>query len=251
MVYVSPSERLTAALAALAVVLLIGAALVVGLSNAPRMVAAINSAFVAVELPKPALYPRTKTRSTHLLRTDKAKRPPAPRNLRNRAAAIVAPTLAPLIVPPPTPTARQAGTGAATQSGAADLLGLGQGAGGVGAGTGGGGDGLRDGDGISETPPEQIRGHLDYSDMPRAMREAGLEAAVGVRYVVDTDGRVTSCAVTKLSGSPELDRITCVLIEKRFRFRPSYDATGQPVQAVIVETHRWTTDRGLDDPSRH
>jgi protein TonB len=66
---------------------------------------------------------------------------------------------------------------------------------------------------------------------------------VGVRYLVWTDGRVRDCEITRSSGSAELDATTCRLIEARFRFRPSRDARGRTVPAVIVENHSWMIRR--------
>jgi protein TonB len=117
----------------------------------------------------------------------------------------------------------------------------GSGTGGAGQGTGGGGGGAGgDGDGPGDgTPPVRIGGRIRDRDYPASLSEAGISGTVSVRYRVGTDGRVSDCTITGSSGSAALDAHTCDLIEQRFRFRPSRDADGRPVPAIIVENHSW------------
>jgi protein TonB len=77
------------------------------------------------------------------------------------------------------------------------------------------------------------------SDLPRSADEAGVGGTVGVRYLVDTAGRVVQCAITRSSGNAELDATACRLIMQRFRFYPSRDGSGRPVRAYVVENHSW------------
>ena len=53
------------------------------------------------------------------------------------------------------------------------------------------------------------------------------------------NGRVTRCIVTSSSGIPELDALTCRLIQKRFRYRPSTDRNGRPVPDEVEGEHIW------------
>jgi protein TonB len=69
--------------------------------------------------------------------------------------------------------------------------------------------------------------------------DEGASGRVGVRYVVDVDGRVPRCQVTRSSGSQTLDATTCRLIMQRYRFRPGYDARGRPFVSTIVENAIW------------
>lgn len=167
----------------------------------------------------------------------------APPNLRSVATPIVAPPpVIPPLVPPPITTAPVAGIGAQASAGNAEIAGPGTGSGGVGNGSGSGEGGQGDGGGDDdETPPRLIRGRLKSSDFPRGVAEAGISGRVSVRYLVDASGRVARCDVTRSSGSAELDELTCRLIQERFRFEPSRDGRGNPVDAVIVESHEWLT----------
>ncbi|MEO6093150.1 MAG: energy transducer TonB [Novosphingobium sp.] len=248
----SRQERIVAAIASAGMVAAIGYALISGL--AARVPALVRDTITLVSLdarelprrPEPPPPPPPKPRAVESAKPkgSKAKGAPSPANLRNQATQVVAPMLVPLIVPPPVVAATQAGTGSAANTGASDRLGPGQGAGGFGNGFGGGGDGEGDGgEGGGDIPPRQIGGRLSFSDMPADLRETGSGGAVSVRYAVNVDGRASNCLVTGSSGSAELDQITCALIERRFRFKPSRDERGRPVRSIIVETHSWTIDR--------
>ncbi len=157
----------------------------------------------------------------------------SPPNLRADPTEIVAPPPVLPVLPVPVVTAPKAGAGPDPSAGASSVAGPGTGAGGIGTGSGSGGDG--DGD----TPPRQIKGRLKNSDYPAAAGEAGVGGTVSVRYVVEADGRVSACEITRSSGSRILDETTCRLIRERFRFRPSMDRQGRPVASAIVENHSW------------
>jgi protein TonB len=87
--------------------------------------------------------------------------------------------------------------------------------------------------------PRQIRGKLSSRDLPAEVLQPGQSARVGVRYIVETDGRVTNCRVTEPSGFAVADQTACRLIEQRFIYRPARDERGQPVRSTIVEWHTW------------
>ena len=170
----------------------------------------------------------------------------APPNLKAQATEIVAPRpVIPPLLPPPLPAAPIADRGVQPSSGASDRAGPGTGAGGEGIGTGSGGNG--DGDGGDDTPPQRRSGRITDRDYPRAAGEQGASGTVGVRYTVSEQGRVTDCFVTHSSGNAELDTTTCRLIRERFRFEPSRDARGRPVESMIVENHSWGVRRDVGE----
>jgi protein TonB len=155
--------------------------------------------------------------------------------LRAKATEIVAPPPVLPIVIPTIAAAKIPGVGTQSAAGASSV---------AGAGTGGGGSGNGDGDGDGgETPPEQRSGRIKDSDFPRGVIEAGVGGTVSVKYTVTTKGRATDCSITRSSGIAELDRTTCRLIEERFRYYPSRDANGKPVESTIVENHNWAVRR--------
>ena len=246
-----PRKRLAAALVALGTVAAGVAALVISLSvhfgpaiQSPALETVVMS---QPSRPKPPPPPPTRKQEERA-RSSAAKGAPSARNLRNQAAQVIAPPITPLIQPPPVPTAILAGTGSAAQTGASDRLGPGQGAGGFGNGLGGGGRGS-DGDGNDEaiSRPEQIRGKLHFSDLPPDLRATHQGGELELAYRVGIDGRVSDCHITHSSGRPSLDRTTCDLITKRFRFRPARNARGEPVAGYIIERHGWYLDPQIDD----
>lgn len=124
--------------------------------------------------------------------------------------------------------------GGGTGTGPAVGSGSGGGTGGVGTGSGGGGGG---------TELEQIGGDIFPSDYPKRLGNAGIGGMVGVSFRVEVNGRASRCRVLRSSGMPELDTLTCRLIEQRFRFRPSTDSFGRPIADEVEYEHEWTVNR--------
>lgn len=164
----------------------------------------------------------------------------APVNRRARASPVVAPV--PVVVPPlplPSIAAVVAGAGADANAGAAPIVGPGTGSGGSGAGTGSGDSG--DGDGGGGTPLRWRSGRIGNGDYPPGPLAAGIGGTVQLRFVVGIDGRAHDCEVTRTSGNDDLDLTTCLLIEKRLRYRPERDAAGRPVAVVVNGRQVWET----------
>ena len=106
---------------------------------------------------------------------------------------------------------------------------------GSGGGTGGQGYGADDGGG---TDLEKIAGDILPSDYPESLSGTGARR-VSVTFTVETNGRVTNCRVTRSSGIPQLDALTCRLMEERFRFRPSTDRYGRPIADDVDWDQDW------------
>lgn len=236
-------SRAVSALAAVAVQALLLWALIAGLAvHMPRVVEQGLALFAVPVDPPPKPKVRIEPAKQRIKRPEGAA---SPANLRNRATEVAAPEpVVPVVLPPPpVVTAPVPADGAAANTGASNVPGPGTGSGGIGDGTGSGGAGDGDGGGWQdETPPRWRSGRLRDSDYPGDLGELGAGGTVSVRYVVRTDGRVDRCRVTRSSGHAELDAITCRLIEQRFRYRPSLDARGRPVEATIVEDHSWVSE---------
>lgn len=165
----------------------------------------------------------------------------SPANIRSTATELVAPK--PIVPPPPQlmAAAPVANNGVQSTQGAAPVPGPGAGAGGVGNGFGSGGEGDGDGEGRG-TPPRRIGGRIKPGDLPDDLAytaQAGVDLTVGVKYAVEEDGRIGPCLITRSSGNVELDRLTCRLIQAKFRYRPALDEDRAPVGSWIVETHTW------------
>jgi len=106
---------------------------------------------------------------------------------------------------------------------------------GAGGGTGGNGYGADEGG----TDLEQIAGEITSNDYPRDLREAGIGGRVSFVFTVEPNGRVGRCTVTRSSGVPQLDALTCRLIQQRFVYRPSTDRYGRPIEDEVEGEHDW------------
>jgi protein TonB len=114
----------------------------------------------------------------------------------------------------------------------------------AGSGSGGGSGGTGQGDGDDGgTDLEQIAGEIRPSDYPRDALRQGIGGRVEFRFTVGPSGRVTNCAITRSSGSPELDSTTCRLVTERFRYRPSTDSRGRPIADEVDGEHVWRAGR--------
>ena len=235
---------MAAAAAAIVVQVLLGLALIAGLAVHGSAAVENGLKLFLADMPPPPPPPRVMPAPRVA-----AKRPEgraSPPNLRSRATEVAAP--APIVVvplpPPLVVVAPKPFISHDSMSGSAAIAGPGTGAGGSGDGFGSGGEGEGDGGGgeAAETGPRFVRGRMSTSDLPEALFVSGFHGTVGVRYVVARNGRVPDCEVTRSSGNATVDAVTCRLIRERFRFRPSLDGAGRPVDSLVVENHSWEVE---------
>lgn len=240
-------DRLRSAVAVGLLHALIGWALLTGLGYSPS--AALPEALKLLNLAEEPPPPPAKPARPDVEKKTRKPRPKdpegsaSPANLKNTPTQIMAPPPEiRLPVPPPIPAAPAPGQGSAMAAGAATVPGPGTGAGGIGTGlgsgrfgtgTGGGGGGGRG------TRARWISGGIGPSDYPDRAYRARIGGTVHLRFTVAPSGRVSDCAVTRSSGSRELDSVTCRLIVSRFRYRPARDAEGRPVAERVVGEHVW------------
>jgi protein TonB len=114
---------------------------------------------------------------------------------------------------------------------------VGSGPPGLGSGTGSGGGG-GGGGGIAQHA-EWVGGGLTNRDYPDAAKRARLQGVVDVRFIVQVDGRVRECKIDHSSGSAELDRMTCGIIEQRLLYNPALDPAGKPVEEMAGRRFRF------------
>lgn len=189
----------------------------------------------------------------------------APPNLESRPTPVVAPeplTRPPIQPPPTVPSAPVAGAGFAPSAGAAPVRGPGTGGGGIGTGTGsgrsgggagggGGGGGNGAGSGRVATMPRLLRGEFSWRDIPGQLQDSGFRGRVGLRFVIDIDGRPRGCRVSRSSGSRLMDQAACRALEQRFRFAPARDETGRPVAIPGEDNPFFEADAPMpDEPPR-
>lgn len=133
-------------------------------------------------------------------------------------------------VPMPAPAAPAAGGGRGTGASQGNGAGGGNGYGGTGEHEGGG-------------DLEKIAGDIYASDYPPSLGRAGIGGRVSVHIRIGTNGQVTGCEVTRSSGVPQLDSLTCRLIEQRYRFRPTTDRYGRPIADEADVDQDWIPPR--------
>jgi len=250
-------DRLKASAGVVLFHVLLGYALIVGLGFDPvGRVAEQLKMFDVLDtppLPPPPATPAPPDKdAAKIAKPKNAEGAASPANLRDTPTQIVAPKpIVPLPVPPPIPAAPAAGQGNAEAAGAADVPGPGTGSGGVGTGLGSGlngnGTGGGGGGGGRARGARWISGGISPQDYPPRAFDAGIGGTVHLRFVVGANGRVTDCAVTRSSGSAELDSTTCRLLKRRMRYRPASNAQGRPIASTIVGQHEWTAERRPDE----
>jgi protein TonB len=258
------SDRLRAALPAIAVHVLLAFVLLRGLASAPPAAEQPPLKLIALtpeQVPPPLVPPppppsvgRAAAREQADPRPQGAASPP---NLEARPTPVAAPEpIVPMpLPPPPIRAAPVAGTGFASSAGAAPIRGPGTGSGGLGNGTGsgsggsgaggggGGGGGNGGGGPVGRlSRPRQIAGRISIRDLPEAFRDSGFQGRVGVVYRIEVDGRATDCRVTDPSGSRAIDALTCRLIEQRFRFQPARDEMGRAFAGNMEQDHYWESE---------
>ncbi len=221
-----PRERAYALAAVVCVQLALGFALLTGLRVSVSRPADVVQRLLDFSLPPP---PKPEPKPEPKPAQDRSSAPKAevapPGGSPGPEAAHAPPSVTPIVAVRPTAAPSGGGTGTGPALGG----GAGGGAGGNGYGTGGGGKDL-----------ELLSGDITPRDYPRHLARAGIGGTVGMRGTVGVNGRVTRCTVTRSSGVPELDVLTCRLIEQRFVYRPATDRQGRPVpDEVEIE---WTWD---------
>ena len=223
---VRPRERALALTAVVLVQLALGALLLRGFHVDLTQSAGVVQRLISVTLAKPP-PPRTPVQPPQRPKHHQAAAPKAaPDKLGGSpgpAPAHAPPSVAPVVALKPTaaPSGGGRGTGPA----------LGAGAG----GTGGNGYGEDEGG----TDLEQIAGEITPRDYPKDLREAGIGGRVQFTFVVEPNGRVGRCTITRSSGVLELDQLTCRLVQRRFIYRPSTDRYGRPIEDEVDGEHDW------------
>ena len=227
---------------------LIGYLLLTGLGYSPT--AALPEALKLLDVVEEPLPPPAEPAKPDIEKKTRKAKPKdpegsaSPANLRNTPTEIMAPPPEiRLPVPPPIPVAPAPGQGSAPAAGAATVPGPGTGAGGIGNGRGSGrcgnGTGGGGGGGGRGLHARWLSGSIRPSDYPDGPYRARIGGTVHIRFTVAPSGRVSDCAVTRSSGSRELDNVTCRLIRQRFRYRPARDAEGRPIAERVVGEHVW------------
>jgi periplasmic protein TonB len=228
---VRPRERVYALAAVALIQAALAFALLTGLHVDVTHPADVVQHLIDITLPKPPpppppLHPPPKPKhiQTPAPKTAPAKLGGSP----GPKPAHAPPSVTPIIAVKPTAAPSGGGTGTGPA--------LGAGAGGGAGGNGYGGD-------EGGTDLEQIAGEITDRDYPKDLGNFKIGGHVSVTFTVQVNGHVTGCHVTRSSGVPALDSLTCRLIEQRFRFRPSTDRYGRPISEEADYDQDWVAPR--------
>ena len=223
-----PRDRAYALAAVLCVEFALGIGLLTGLRVPVGRPAEVVQRLLHFTLPPPPkpIPPKPEPKPAKEAASAPKAEPAPPGGSPGPKPAHAPPSVAPIV--PIRPSVAPSGGG----SGTGPALGSGAGGGTGGFGSGGSGRGGHD--------LELLSGDITPRDYPRHLARAGIGGTVTMRGTVTANGRVTGCRVTRSSGVPELDILTCRLIEQRFVYRPATDRYGRPVpDDVDIE---WTWD---------
>ena len=77
------------------------------------------------------------------------------------------------------------------------------------------------------------------NDYRSAWIRRGLTGTANFRLDIAANGRVSNCSITRSSGHSVLDEATCTLIQKRARFEPARDTSGDAVAGSYASAIRW------------
>ncbi len=84
-----------------------------------------------------------------------------------------------------------------------------------------------------------LQGLITSSDYPSSAQDNEEQGTVTVRLAIGTDGRVTGCSVSGSSGSRTLDSTTCRVLQRRAKFTPARDSSGQPTSGSFTQRITW------------
>jgi TonB family protein len=87
----------------------------------------------------------------------------------------------------------------------------------------------------TESPAKWFR----TDDYPTGLNHFGVGGIVVLRLVVDADGTVTGCGVSKAGGDKAFEDLTCQLAKTRARFQPAIGAEGEPIPSVWIQSITW------------
>jgi TonB family protein len=79
-----------------------------------------------------------------------------------------------------------------------------------------------------------LRGVFNVGDYPSEALYRNQEGQAQFLLLIDEQGKVAGCHVSKPSGIPALDGMGCQAIRERARFTPARDKAGRPVRSALV-----------------
>ena len=94
-------------------------------------------------------------------------------------------------------------------------------------------------DPVSAAPRGNPGGWITNNDYRASWINRGMEGVASFTLNVDTNGRVSNCAITGSTGYSHLDTATCRLLTSRARFTPARDSSGAIVAGTYSSSVAW------------
>jgi TonB family protein len=91
-------------------------------------------------------------------------------------------------------------------------------------------------------PPKLLQGSINGDDYPSRALRAEREGTVKVGFTVTREGRAEDLFVAQSSGHEDLDEAAIKAIQRRFRYAPATDASGEPIEYPMEQVVRWKID---------
>lgn len=98
--------------------------------------------------------------------------------------------------------------------------------------------------------PQLKRVDFGDNDYPREAIRLRQEGAVWIRVVVGPTGKPEFCRLVRSSGSPSLDRVSCVLVLTMATFTPARDADGEATYGISVVPIIWRLPNNPSPPPK-
>jgi len=88
-------------------------------------------------------------------------------------------------------------------------------------------------------PKGNFQSLMSTEDYPSSSLRNNEEGTVAYRLDIGPDGKVSACTITQSSGYPMLDQTACKLLQRRARFTPGKDASGNATGGVYPGRFTW------------
>ncbi|MHA7819071.1 MAG: TonB family protein [Erythrobacter sp.] len=95
-------------------------------------------------------------------------------------------------------------------------------------------------DPVSASPKGNPGGWITTNDYRPSWINRGYTGVANFALLIDARGRVSGCSITGSTGYSALDEATCRLLERRARFEPAKDSSGNNVAGSYRSSVRWT-----------
>lgn len=94
-------------------------------------------------------------------------------------------------------------------------------------------------DPIAASPRGNPGEWITNNDYRTSWINRGYEGVAGFEVQIDDRGRVTECSITRSTGYSDLDNATCRLLERRARFNPAKDSSGNAISGSYSSSVNW------------